>query len=132
MSGYYFNLRNEIDEVLPNAIGTILDVGCGSGTTSKWLKQKYQCRAIGIEVDSKSAEIARASLDKVFEANIEEEASFYSDYKNQIDVILMLDVLEHIKDPWSYIEQIKPMLSEGGVVVASIPNVRNIKALGPL
>ena len=48
------------------------------------------------------------------------------------DVILCLDVLEHLTDPWAVVDRLSEMLRPGGCIVASIPNVRNYRLLGPL
>jgi 2-polyprenyl-3-methyl-5-hydroxy-6-metoxy-1,4-benzoquinol methylase len=39
------------------------------------------------------------------------------------------DVLEHLADPWVTLERLRPKLTPGGVVVASIPNFRYLPAL---
>jgi SAM-dependent methyltransferase len=40
------------------------------------------------------------------------------------DVIVLNDVLEHVIDPESLLRALRPLVAEGGCVVASIPNVR--------
>ena len=41
-------------------------------------------------------------------------------------------MLEHLRDPWSVVRLLHGGLAPGGVIVASIPNVRNFTALAPL
>ena len=45
------------------------------------------------------------------------------------DCLLFPDVLEHVVDPWTTLERFCRVLRPGGVVVASIPNVRNLALL---
>jgi len=39
------------------------------------------------------------------------------------DCIVLADVLEHLRDPWSLLTRLQPYLADDGTVVASIPNV---------
>lgn len=48
------------------------------------------------------------------------------------DCVVFNDVLEHLVDPWSVLAQTRAHLEPGGVVVASIPNVRSVRVLRPL
>ena len=51
----------------------------------------------------------------------------------KFDLILCLDVLEHLIDPWSVIKKlIYENLREGGTLIACIPNVRYYNVLLPL
>jgi 2-polyprenyl-3-methyl-5-hydroxy-6-metoxy-1,4-benzoquinol methylase len=44
----------------------------------------------------------------------------------EFDLILLLDVIEHLKDPWTTMEcLVKDNLRTGGTVITSIPNARN-------
>ena len=99
---YFNNIRTEILPLFPQKIDRLLEVGCGSGNTLKYIKDNYQCDwACGVELVHEVAEIARSKVDLVIEGDIEkldlpiEPAS--------LDVILCLDVLEHLFDPWMVI-----------------------------
>ena len=45
------------------------------------------------------------------------------------DCVVFNDVLEHLVDPYSVLEEIKKFLSPEGVIVASIPNIRHAPVL---
>ncbi len=47
-------------------------------------------------------------------------------------MILALDVLEHLVDPWTVVAKLDRLLRPGGVLVASIPNVRHHSVVVPL
>ena len=47
-------------------------------------------------------------------------------------VILCLDVLEHLSDPWSVVKRLHRTLAPNGVIVASVPNLRYFSASLPL
>jgi 2-polyprenyl-3-methyl-5-hydroxy-6-metoxy-1,4-benzoquinol methylase len=45
------------------------------------------------------------------------------------DCIIFADVLEHLVDPWRTLREAAELLSDDGVVVASVPNVQNLAVL---
>ena len=49
--------------------------------------------------------------------------------KNHFDLIMCLDVLEHLVDPWKTLSRLADHLKPGGTVIASIPNVRHARNL---
>jgi 2-polyprenyl-3-methyl-5-hydroxy-6-metoxy-1,4-benzoquinol methylase len=79
-------------------------------------------RSWGIELMESEAEKAKVILDKVFVGPCEDHLHHLP--KNYFDVIFCNDVLEHLADPFSVVEQLKSNLSPTGKIVSSIPNVR--------
>jgi hypothetical protein len=49
-----------------------------------------------------------------------------------IGTVLLLDVLEHLYDPWRALTRIRTWLAAGTRVLASVPNVRNLVNLHEL
>jgi SAM-dependent methyltransferase len=109
----------------------LLDVGCGTGETAAYIKEhKIASWVCGVESSPAAASIARARLDEVLETDIEKAELPFA--KNSIDVILVLDVLEHLVQPWDAVKKLQAFLKPGGYMVASIPNVRNYSVTIPL
>ena len=50
----------------------------------------------------------------------------HPDLPSQFDLLLMLDVLEHLRDPWAVLGKFIKMLKTDGTLCISIPNVANI------
>jgi len=44
---------------------------------------------------------------------------------NYFDCIIFADILEHLKDPLVLLKNATSFLSDGGVIIASIPNIRH-------
>lgn len=108
-----------------------MEIGCGTGKSLEWLKTLYPCEwRGGVEICAAAAEQARDKLDAVFVGNIEEIELPIED--ESLDLILCLDVLEHLVDPWRVLTRLGAYLKPGGALIASIPNVRNRKVLLPL
>ena len=128
---YYEYTRTEIRDMIPQSVDRVLEIGCGTGNTMMWLKNLKQCSWVGgVEMSSESAAIARQKLDAVYSVNIENTELPIAE--GTLDLILCLDVLEHMIDPWSVVRRLRTLLKPGGALIASIPNVRHKKILFPL
>jgi len=46
--------------------------------------------------------------------------------------ILLPDVLEHLKDPWGFLEKIRDYLDDDGSILSSIPNIMHISVIREL
>lgn len=111
-----FNLIDEGEEVL--------DIGCATGYFAERLKEK-KCKVIGIEIEPSAAKLAEKFCQKVFVGDVMNIASFPI-HKNAFDVILMLDVLEHLKDPKIALSSVKNYLKNEGRLIISTPNIAHI------
>lgn len=129
----YFNqVRKEILPLITGSKLNILEVGCGTGATLKYLKDNGIANYIsGIEIDSKTAEIAKNNLDNIIIGNIE-EIELDKSFNKKFDVILFLDVLEHMVNPWEILSKVKNYLNKDGYIIISIPNIRNLTILKDL
>ena len=128
---YFEYTRKEILPLLPDKPSKVLEIGCGAGNTLVWLKNLKHCTWIGgVEISTDAVEIARGRLDAVYLVNIEQND--LSIQESTMDLILCLDVLEHMVDPWEVVKRLRRLLRPGGALIVSIPNVRNQKVLFPL
>jgi len=99
----------------------LLDIGCGDGVISNFLKGKVD-EIYGIDNSSENLEIAKKYGILTSKIDLDKEKTFY---KNDFfDVITCLDVIEHIKDPQKLIEEIKRILCINGLLIISTPNIR--------
>lgn len=99
----------------------VLDVGCATGYFAKKLKEK-KCNVWGIEIDSSASQKAKKYCEKVFVGDIEKEKSLPFQ-KHFFDYILLMDILEHLKNPSSALRIFKPYLKKDGKIIISVPNV---------
>jgi len=121
--------RVELDQFIPASAKKVLDVGCWQGGFGAALKRRRpECVVWGIESDRESAAVAATRLDRVINGCFPEE--MVAD--EHFDLVVFLDVLEHLVDPWNALRQASSLLRPGGVVVASIPNVRHVSVTFPL
>jgi 2-polyprenyl-3-methyl-5-hydroxy-6-metoxy-1,4-benzoquinol methylase/septal ring factor EnvC (AmiA/AmiB activator) len=101
---------------------TVLDVGCGPGVVARALVDRG-CKVWGVELDPARATSARNHCVEVLEADVE-AVSLSEEFANQLfDVVLFLDVLEHLRNPQAVLAGAEAVLAPGGCVLLSVPNV---------
>ena len=123
---YYATARREVASLLPPGPGRILEIGCGTGATLSFLKESGRCSwAGGVELVPAVHAVAAGHLDQTWCGNF--ETLDLGLPEAQLDAVLCLDVLEHLADPWSAVSRLAALLKPGGVLIASIPNVRHYK-----
>ena len=126
---YFSSARREILPALPQFSERVLEIGCGTGATLGWLKEIGRCKeTFGVELVEEASQIAETVVDRVILADIEEETI---DLPEQyFNLILCLDVLEHMKNPWRILRMlVQRWLVPGGIIIVSIPNLRYRKVL---
>jgi len=122
--GYYDNVRPEIISLIDKDMLMILDVGCGHGNLGRRLKQvNFARKVFGIEYHGNVAEIAKKNLDEVIVGDVQ-TINFPFD-RNMFDCIIFADILEHLIDPTSILQKVKPFLKDNGIIICSIPNMRH-------
>jgi SAM-dependent methyltransferase len=123
---YYNQARPDVAALVPPRCRRVLEVGCGCGELGRLLRGRGH-HVTGIELVPEAAEHARRWLDCVVTADVEQDGFPFP--PASFDALVFADVLEHLVDPWRVLRQAVDVLAEGGVVVASIPNVQNIDVL---
>lgn len=128
---YYGTVRQQVIELCPDNIDRAFEVGCGYGSTLDWLKTHKNYNWVGgAEISPVAAMQARGRLDFVFEGDVEHNKLPLE--KESLDLLLCLDVLEHLRDPWEFLAKASMFLKEGGTFVASLPNLRHHTVILPL
>lgn len=128
----YVSERLDVQQLIPESARLILDVGCSTGSLGAAIKRRKASKVIGIEYSLEMADVASGQLDRVFVGDATQVLGSNELEAYKFDAILFADVLEHLVDPWSALRSATRFLSEGGVVIASIPNIRHIYTLGNL
>lgn len=110
----------------------MLDIGGGTGATAAALKAAGRAGRAGL-IDLRAGP-TEPMLDFAYSGNIEDPALLERvvEIEGRFETIICLDVLEHLVDPWATIARLHKCLVPGGIMVASLPNVRHYTVLAPL
>ena len=100
----------------------VLDVGCSTGYLAKALGE-HANTVSGIEYDQASADKARPFLQDLVVGDLEDPGIYDTFADASFDVIVFGDVLEHLRDPLPVLRRARRLLSPGGSVVISVPNI---------
>jgi SAM-dependent methyltransferase len=122
-ASYFGMAREDYVAALPDdPEASILEIGCSNGETGALALAEGKCgRYCGVELLPAAAATARERLTEVVQGDIEEIALPWPEHS--FDVLILSEVLEHLRDPWRVLERLRPLLRPGGRVFASTPNV---------
>jgi 2-polyprenyl-3-methyl-5-hydroxy-6-metoxy-1,4-benzoquinol methylase len=96
--------------------GRILDVGCATGNFIALDPERIE----GVDIDDDSLEIARARGFNVRKLDAEKGMSEIAD--QSYGGIYAKHVVEHLHDPFTFVEHLRRVLAPGGLAVISTPN----------
>lgn len=116
---YFGSPRHDIEPLLPAALGRVLEIGCGTGATLAWLRSAHgAAETVGVELNPALEAELRDNADVAVIGSGEDAGQL-----GMFDTILLLDVLEHMADPWSVVAQLADRLRPTGTIIASVPNI---------
>jgi 2-polyprenyl-3-methyl-5-hydroxy-6-metoxy-1,4-benzoquinol methylase len=120
---YYRLVRREIKPLLPKNATRILDVGAGAGATLKWVRTLYpNAETTAVELNPALLDELNQNADVAIIGPIDEKLSRLKTY----DLILLLDVLEHLPDPTATLRKLSELLETGGHIIVSVPNIAHL------
>jgi 2-polyprenyl-3-methyl-5-hydroxy-6-metoxy-1,4-benzoquinol methylase len=113
------NTFSKIENFLPDLPNNakVLDIGCGFGSVSHELvKRGFDVYGIEINEEAK-AELKRKGI-KVLEHDISKPFAMIGD---SYDLVLLLDILEHVFDPLFLMKEAYSVLNHNGEMIISVP-----------
>jgi 2-polyprenyl-3-methyl-5-hydroxy-6-metoxy-1,4-benzoquinol methylase len=121
----HHNLHEDVARRITNlglSKAKILDLGCGQGAMSLRLKDLgYEVLAVDMNVDDYMAE--DVPFVSVNFNDAKDLAGFVEDYRESFDIVLGLEVIEHVENQWEYVRLLKSMVKKGGYILLSTPNI---------
>lgn len=126
---YFRHVRREIAPLLPETATRILDVGAGAGLTAAWVKSLYPgAHATAIEGNPAMEPELRRHVDDVRIVDLDGPLPDVG----SPDLVLFLDVLEHLVRPEEVLKRLTSTLGRDGTVIVSVPNVAHASVSIPL
>ncbi len=106
-------------------IKRILDVGCGTGTYCIFLK-RLGYEVIGVDIDKNKINTGRNFREP---ADLRHGSALGLPFGNkEFDLVLMTEVLEHIKEPEKAVQEISRVLKDTGIFILSVPTKKYSKS----
>ena len=105
----------------------VLDVGCGSGTLAQQLREKKADVVVhGIDGSRTAGDLASGFLESFTCADL--DGDVLPSYPHAFDLVIIADVLEHLKHPGRLLIALKRLVSPSGSLVISVPNIAHWSA----
>lgn len=95
----------------------ILDLGCGIGIAGLALKEIGFKEIVGVDINEKQIKIAKKFYKKVYKIDCNR-----LNIKGKFNLILALNIIEHLESPNIFLKKIYHLLSDKGYLILSLPN----------
>jgi SAM-dependent methyltransferase len=122
----HLSVSNELETLQKmlerNSNALILDLGCGKGeyTVNVFSKKIDSNRLVGVDIDAERCYIAQESGISIVQANLNEELPFRD---SSFDVILAHQVIEHLYNNDTFIDEVWRILKDGGYGIIATENL---------
>jgi SAM-dependent methyltransferase len=111
--------RALVEQLAPAGAGRcVVDVGCGTGANLAALADGWHCR--GIDASSDALRLARERFPALELARAEDPLE-RADWLREADVVLLMDVLEHVEDDFELLSRVLGPLRAGAHVLITVP-----------
>lgn len=104
---------------------SIVDVGCGYGVLLEKLRDSKFNDFLGVEPIEEVVESLQSRGIEAILGDLEKGVDKIDD--KSVDVVTCLEVLEHLYDPRSALNEINRWLQPGGILIVSVPNAYRLK-----
>ena len=107
-------------KILPKGYvwGRTLDIGCGNGVVREQIEKYYNSTVAGCDLNLSALRMAPLGCGPLYFYNIHQR---HKEFKESFSTILLLDVLEHIKEPISFLNSVSFHLKVGGRLIINVP-----------
>jgi 2-polyprenyl-3-methyl-5-hydroxy-6-metoxy-1,4-benzoquinol methylase len=104
---------------------TILDAGAGFGQYSFWMQRRFKkCTILSVDVKDEQVADCNAFFKKIGADNVRFEVADLTVFKkeNTFDLVLCVDVMEHIEQDVLVLKNYCSSLKQGGMLLISTPS----------
>ena len=115
---YYGDTRMDVLPFVPVGVREVLEIGCARGLTGALLQERLGCRVTGVELNPQAAREAASRLAEVIVGDVET-----LELSRTFDAVVALELFEHLRDPFAFLEKVRRWLRPEGVMILSTPNV---------
>ena len=98
----------------------VLDVACGAGVGTSYLRQAGARSARGLDIDRAAVAYARARYPDCEFAECDATSLCLAD--ESVDVVVSFETLEHLREQERFLKECRRVLRPGGIFLCSTPN----------
>jgi len=106
-------------DLIKDESGSLLDVGAGEGALCKLLEEGSNLKVTATEINPDQFKVPNVEC---IQHDVTEKFPFPND---RFNVVVMIELLEHLKNPWMPIEESSRVLKPGGLLIVTTPNIQN-------
>jgi SAM-dependent methyltransferase len=102
----------------------VLDIACGEGYGSWFLKEWGACEVVGIDISAEAITVARKRFGRegvVFDVGDACRARDFLEHAG-FDLIVSFETVEHVADPQAFLEGLRALATPGASIFISCPN----------
>ncbi len=117
-----FLLEKIVGIIAARKRGKVLDLGCGDGDYA------YRLNSLGFDVLAGDMDVNRFKYKEHIPFQKCDVTAKLPFGDGVFDYVLFVEVIEHLRNPYEVIAEIKRVLKPGGAVIVSTPNILNLKS----
>ncbi len=99
----------------------VLDAGCGCGAFSKMLHHDFGFAVYGCDLSESGIALARENAPGCRFELLSVYDDFVESFSTQFDLVVSIEVVEHLYDPRTFVTRVREALMPGGVFVLTTP-----------
>ncbi len=120
----YEAINQPVFQQVPQNAKRVLDIGCGTASLGKTIKQIIKCEVVGVTYSQTEANLASQVIDQVLVADIND---FDPASLGKFDCIICSHILEHLYNPQVLLRKLHDNLTNDGILVIALPNILYFK-----
>jgi 2-polyprenyl-3-methyl-5-hydroxy-6-metoxy-1,4-benzoquinol methylase len=118
--------NQDVLNMMPLDRRRVVEIGCSSGALAReYKKLNPGAHYVGVDIVPEYVDMAASHCDEVLSFDIEmQDKEFLRDRFNA-DCWVFADVLEHLRDPWQLLANLREIMPAGACLLACVPNVQH-------
>ncbi len=119
-------VNHDLLALMPRTARRVVEVGCMHGALGQAFRAiNPAVHYTGVDIDPAYAAVAGQSLDRALAGDVELFTTPVFDSLFPSDCWVFGDCLEHLRDPWRVVRNIREKIDADGCLVACIPNAQH-------
>jgi SAM-dependent methyltransferase len=98
----------------------VLDFGCGEGAFS----QRLVDAGLNVDVCDINIDQVKAQVNRKYKLDLN-SATISDLIPGKYDLIVSMEIIEHLHDPWKYLSDAISLLKDNGLILLTTPNISN-------